>query len=177
MRLSSDDWYMTEKFGRKTMTFLVKDLTVAEKLYRLLGNDLDVEIEKHREVRSLDANAYFHVLCRKLAEKVGTSEDEMKKELVHKYGAVGRAKDGKVAGVMIPKGQDINAFYPYWRWYGETATCDQYLLLKQTHTMNTKEMSRLIDGTVSDCKVQGIETMSPEDLKAILGKWEPENDR
>lgn len=171
MRLSSDDWYMTEKFGRKTMTLLVKDLTVAEKLYKLLGNDLDVEIEKHREARSLDANAYFHVLCRKLSEKLGSSEDEIKKEMVLKYGSIGRGQDGRYAGVMIPKGQDIEAIYPYARWIGETETCDQYLLLKQTHTLDTKEMSRLIDGTVSDCKAQDIEVMPPEDLKAILGRW------
>lgn len=36
---------------------------------------LDVEIKKHREKRSLSANAYFHVLCNKISAETGESED------------------------------------------------------------------------------------------------------
>ena len=171
MKLSADDWYLEDRFGRKTCTFLVKDVTVADKLHSLLGNDLDIEIRKYRTVRSLDANAYFHVLCDKLAACLGSSKDEVKKDMVLKYGAIGRGSDGKYAGVMIPKGQDIGLIYPYYKWIGETEKCDQYLLMKQTHTMDSKEMSVLIDGTISECKAQGIETMAPEDLAVLIGRW------
>lgn len=40
---------------------------------------LDVEIKKHREKRSLSANAYFHVLCNKISAETGESEDAVKR--------------------------------------------------------------------------------------------------
>lgn len=36
---------------------------------------LDVEIKKHREKRSLSANAYFHVLCNKISAETGAIEE------------------------------------------------------------------------------------------------------
>ena len=42
---------------------------------------LDVEIKKHREKRSLSANAYFHVLCNKISAETGESEDAVKLRL------------------------------------------------------------------------------------------------
>ena len=42
---------------------------------------LDVEIKKHREKRSLSANAYFHVLCNKISAETGESEDAVKRRL------------------------------------------------------------------------------------------------
>ena len=56
---------------------------------------LDVEIKKHREKRSLSANAYFHVLCNKISAETGESEDAVKRRLVVSYGALARDKDGK----------------------------------------------------------------------------------
>ena len=43
---------------------------------------LDIEIKKHREKRSLSANAYFHVLVNKIAAETGESDDEVKRRLV-----------------------------------------------------------------------------------------------
>ena len=41
--------------------------------------DVNVEIKKYRRKRSLDANAYFHVLVNKIAEAQGLGEEEVKK--------------------------------------------------------------------------------------------------
>ena len=37
---------------------------------------------------------------------------------------------------------------------------------------NTKQMSRLIDAAVNDCKEQGIETLPPEEIKAMVNAYE-----
>ena len=37
--------------------------------------------------------------------------------------------------------------------------------------MNTQEMSRLIDGTVSQAKELGIETATPEELERMKNEW------
>lgn len=46
-----------------------------------------------------------------------------------------------------------------------------YLVYKDTHKMDTKEMSRLIDGAISEAKELGIETETPEQLEAMKKKW------
>ena len=45
---------------------------------KLKGFDLDIEIKRHRERRSNDANAYFHVLVNKIARKLEAGDDETK---------------------------------------------------------------------------------------------------
>ena len=48
----------------KQMLTLEVDSDVAEQFIELRDKDkLDIEIKPHRERRSLDANAYFHVLA------------------------------------------------------------------------------------------------------------------
>lgn len=74
---------------------------------------LDVEIKKHREKRSLSANAYFHVLCNKISAETGESEDAVKRRLVVSYGALARDKDGKPVGLKLPPTVDPSDFYPY----------------------------------------------------------------
>ena len=37
---------------------------------------------------------------------------------------------------------------------------------------DTKEMSRLIDNIVNDCKMYGIETKSQEEIDRLLEEWE-----
>lgn len=39
-----------------------------------------------------------------------------------------------------------------------------------SHTYNTKEMSRLIDGVVTRCKELDIETLPPDELKRMKGQ-------
>ena len=47
---------------------------------------LDIQIKKFRRKRSLDANAYFHVLVDKLAGKLGISKPRCKNLMIGRYG-------------------------------------------------------------------------------------------
>ena len=47
---------------------------------------LSIIIKPFRKKRSLSANAYFHVLVTKIAEKVGTSKAEAKNLMIGRYG-------------------------------------------------------------------------------------------
>ena len=38
-------------------------------------------------------------------------------------------------------------------------------------SFNSKQMSRLIDGVVQDCKVYGIETKSQQEINSLLESW------
>ena len=46
-----------------------------------------------------------------------------------------------------------------------------YYVMRGSHTYNTAEMSRLIDGTVSEAKALGIETLSPDELERMKQAW------
>ena len=44
-------------------------------------------------------------------------------------------------------------------------------------SFNTKQMSRLIDGVVQDCKACGIETKPQQEIDSLLKEWEEEHKR
>ena len=45
------------------------------------------------------------------------------------------------------------------------------LVMRGSHTYNTKEMSRLIEGTVQEAKALGIETATPEEIRRMEERW------
>lgn len=126
----------------------------------------DMTVKEYREKRSLTANAYFHVLCTKIAAALSTDIDSVKRDLVKRYGAAA-ILNGSPVTITIPKGVLAEMYYPYCEWIHGDKDGDTYLLMKQTHVMDTKEFARLIDGTVSDAKELGIETLPPEELERL----------
>lgn len=128
-------------------------------------------IEKRKKKRSLNANAYFHVMVNEIARATGMSDDECKIKEVLQYGTIAKNIDGSPVTVKLPKGTDISQFYKYSKWYGEKDGFDFYMFYKETHTLDSSEMAKLIDGVVSDCKLLGIETLDDLKLKALLSEW------
>jgi len=172
MKLKGKEFRLVPTSEGVYCSFYVRDPEELEKtITALKGGPAWVEISRVEDVRSLSANAYFHVLASKIAAAQNTSLDEVKKHLVLEYGTLKRGTDGKYIGAQIPKGQTIDDIYPYCKWIGATQKFDQYLFMKQTHTLDKTEMGKLIDGTVNECRELGIETLPPEDLNAIMGRW------
>lgn len=134
------------------------------------------EVKEYKEKRSNDANAYFHVLVNKLARYINISDKEMKIRMNLQYGTIAKDENGNSVGVKIPKGTDITQFYDYAKWFGECEEngikFDKYLFYKQTHTLNTKEMSQLINGVVEECRERGIETKTQLEINSLLESWD-----
>lgn len=128
--------------------------------------DYEAVIKEYREKRSLTANAYFHVLCTKIATALRTDIDSTKQMLVKRYGTAAIV-NGQPITITIPKGVLAETYYPYCEWLNGDANGDTYLLMKQTHVMNTQEFARLIDGAVDEAKELGIETLPPEELERL----------
>lgn len=145
------------------------------------GKVYDIEVKQHRERRSLDANAYFHVLVGKIADTLGIGFEECKTNLVTEYGAFERDSDGVKVGFKLPATVDVSKIYRYVKCFdtreenGKLFNC--YIVFKHTHLMDTKEMSRLIDGAVFEAKELGIETLPPEKLAAMMERWNAQNDK
>lgn len=48
-----------------------------------------------------------------------------------------------------------------------------YLFYKRTHTLDSKEMARLIDGAIYVAKGLGIDTDTPEQIARYKEEWHP----
>lgn len=136
-------------------------------------DDLAVEMKKYRQKRSLDANAYFHVLVGKIADALTISKAKAKNVLICKYGQPFLLTDGS------PLFYKTNAPEEF-MWEQETlhaipikydGVATFYKIYRGSHTYNTKEMSVLIDGTVADAKELEIETLPPAELQAMKERW------
>ena len=166
---------MSIGLNRKYRITVEVDQDFREDFEKLKGQDLDVEIKKHRDKRSKSANAYFHVLVNKIAAVRGGSEEDAKKSLVIEYGALAKDEDGFTAGLKLPVAVDPDTVYPYVKWFdtreenGRMFNC--YLMYKQTRLMDSKEMARLIDGAIEVAKELGIETDTPEQLARYKEVW------
>lgn len=151
---------MKKIIGRKTdiLCFLIQSR----------DEETKYELSEHKDKRSLNANAYFHVLVNKLADVLNKSNQEMKIELNLKYGTLARTEDGKIMGCMIPKYVDIKTFYEYAECYKEDDKYGYYMFYKRTSELNSKEFARLLEGTVQECKQQDIETLDEIEIKRLI---------
>lgn len=174
MRLQAAGFNLTRDYrGNWIFSMVLKNESVRDAMNlfdkQKPGKVYDVEIKQHREQRSLTANAYFHLLCNKLAAALGVSNDEMKVHLVRLYGTAAEV-DGHQIELRIPKGSKVEDYYPYTEWLHGDAEADYYAAYKQTHVLNGKEFARLIDGTISECKALGIETLPPDELARLYAQ-------
>lgn len=136
-------------------------------------NDIDVEIKKHRKKRSLDANAYFWVLCDRLSVATGIPKKELYREYVKNIGGNcyhGCFKDSEIDSVLSD--WERNGL----GWITETMEsqidgCTVAVLFYGSSQYDNSQMSRLIDFVVEDCKDNNIETMTPDELARIKEEW------
>lgn len=152
------------------------DLGKAMALVRRHKNKLyDLEVKEHREKRSLDANAYCWVLIHKLAAVMGMKPTEVYLNAVLNV--------GNNYTPMCVREQDVERFKKSWQSNGlgwpvldlgssQVPGCRNLMAYHGSSTYDTKQMSRLIDGLVQDCKALDIETLPPEKLALMKEAWD-----
>lgn len=161
-------------FTRKLNITLQIETEPIEELNSLQGIDLSVKVGKFRRKRSQDANAYFHVLVGKLADKLHTSKAECKNRLITSYGQQLFLDNGQMVVIKsnIPTEemakQEMLHCLPFKS--GEKGTV-YYKVFRGSHTYDSREMAILIEGTIEECKNMGIETLPPKELERLLKKW------
>ena len=136
--------------------------------------DVEVTIRKHRQKRSLDANAYAWVLIHKLSEATGTPVSEVYRRGIRDIG--GNAQ------IVCVQDKAVEKLCEAWEkhglgWVTDTTKsklegCTNVVLYYGSSTFDTAQMSRLIDGLVQDCRAVGVETMPPDKLAALVGGWD-----
>ena len=140
-----------------------------------LDGELSVEIKKWRNTRSLNANAYFHVLVDKIAKAVKLSAEDVKVKMNLDYGTIAKDEKGLKVGFKVLKEVPITKFVKYAKPIDEVIENGKvfvkYLIHKETHTLTTDEMARLIDGTIQEAQQLGIETITPEEKAKMISLW------
>ena len=172
----------------------------AEEINDLLDCDIAIRLNKYRNKRSLDANAYFYVLVNKIAERAKISDIEVHDKLLSQnlaYVIENGAVDWIVAdwksnayrlvklAVTEHGKQQFKYYYdslqdvvlnktsgtPYVDKAGEPKKSRIFWHIKGSHEMDSKEMARLIDSTIVEAKELGIETLTCEELERMKASW------
>ncbi|MBE5036182.1 hypothetical protein [Gallibacter intestinalis] len=134
----------------------------------------DLRIEKKRKKRSLDANAYAWALINKLAEKLRSTSEEVYQECIRKYGfrTIVLVKNDLLKDVMTAfNNQGLGNYSEVIGQSQNNKNGTNVQLYFGSSKYDTKQMARFIDGIVSDCKEQGIETMTPEEIEKLKVAW------
>lgn len=130
-------------------------------------------IKEYREKRSLDANSYCWLLIGKLAEHYDVPPEDVYRQEIRSVGPY----------EVIPVREDAAERWPaIWGGGGTGFLCDDmgpgkipgyrnFRCWYGSHVYDTKQMSRLIDAIVRDCKDAGIETLPPDKLGAMMEEW------
>lgn len=143
----------------------------------LQGKELDIVARVHREKRSLNANAYFHVLSGRIAEVNGTSLNHEKNRLIREYGQY-EIIDGMIPTLMAKgKYEDkmLDMEGVHLKVVERPGEMVKMAVMRGSHTYDTAEMSRLIDATVEEAKELKIETMTPDQLERMKSAWTKRN--
>lgn len=130
------------------------------------------DLKEHKERRSLNANSYFHVLCDKLRQYNRVSMARQKNELIAEFGQL-EYVDGEqvVLKSQIPPEKLLEQEHLHLKFITFKNDGYFYRVCRGTHSYDTAEMAKLIDGTVEACKAAGIETLPPRELERIKAAW------
>lgn len=161
-------------YGRKT-TLLTLEIEgdARRSADELQDRRLTVSLKPYRKHRSVDANAYFHVLVGEIADALRISKPRAKNIMICRYGQQEYLENGQPAVIKtnIPPEamleQEALHLWPC----GSDGNATFYKLFRGSHSYDTREMSVLIDGTIADAKELGIETLPPDEIKQMEERW------
>ena len=129
--------------------------------------DYELVIDKARQKRSNDANRYFWELVGQLSAKINVAPVEIYKTFI---------KDVGDNYEVIPiKDKAVETWIKNWTSKGIGWVCDvigesklrgytNVICYYGSSTYDSKQMTRLIDLCATECKAQGIETLTPSEI-------------
>lgn len=139
----------------------------ADSLKKLMDADIEVDIKKFREKRSLSQNAYAWSLITKIAQSVNPpmNKEEVYIEMLKRYG------QGGIISVQKDKADDVIRAFDYYIPKGEGQVNGKEFLHLMVYVgssqYDTKEMSVFVSGIVEEAKDLGIETMTPDEIARL----------
>lgn len=127
----------------------------------------DVKIDKHREKRSLNANAYLWKLVTEIGNILNKSKEEVYLQMLIDY--------GQSEMVSILSEIDVKGYFKYYKLAGTSILngkeFNHYKIYKGSSEYDTKEMSILLNGVVQEAKNLGIKTKDDIELERLIKEW------
>lgn len=154
--------------GKITVMFELNEQSTVQKMMDEFAIAyLAIKIDRYREKRSLNANAYAWVLIGKIGDATRASKEEVYLKMLKDYG------QSDLVSVLahIP----VEHYFKYYEEAGESTLNGKrfkhYRVYKGSSEFDTREMSIFIDGIVSEAKNLGIETMTPNEIAKMKSLW------
>lgn len=120
------------------------------------------EVKEYKEKRNLDQNAKYWKLLNELALTLKISVEELHFKMLKDY--------SQRYEILVPKDTKLRGIEYYER-KSKVIRNDQEFIVYQvftpSHELNTREFALLLQGLCEECKEQGIETLSPDELKRL----------
>ena len=152
--------------GSLTVT-LSLPMQYADTIKALMQDEINVEIKKWRDKRSLSANAYAWVLITKIAQCIDPpmNKEDVYVEMLKRYG------QGGIISVRKDKQDEVLRAFDYYSVKGEGEVKGKpfvhVMVYVGSSKYDTKEMSTFISGIVEEAKDLGIETLTPDELAKL----------
>ena len=169
--------------GKALMTIEINEKSTAKAVFNEFNDTtkLSVKVSKYREKRSLNANSYCWALCSLLSEKMSSSKVKYTKEDIYKNAI----KELNIYRDFTLPPQEAYTLQKAWEMLGTGWVTEQVDYSEDGSNVvircyygssqyNTKQMSRLIDNLVQDCRAVGIETMPQNEIDSLCMEWEYE---
>ena len=164
-------------FSGKLVVSFTTEKRLAEAFNNLPDKPLVLTVKEYRPKRSRDANAYFWTLCDKVAEKLNITKEEVYKEKIKECG---------VFEIVPLKNEAVDRYTAMWGknglgWFCESMGASKIqgytnvITYFGSSTYNSKEMSRITDSLMEDCKELGIQTVSPVELQKMYEEYRGKN--
>ena len=148
-----------------------KQLDIIEQLKN--EGKLNIDLKKYRKKRSNDANAYTWVLLGELQNVLNIPKEEIYRDLIRNIGSY---------EIVPVKNEAVERFRQAWSknglgWITETMKSKlegftNVVAYYGSSTYNTKEMARLTELLVEECKQFGIETKPQAEIDSLLKEWD-----
>lgn len=143
-----------------------------------LKDDTDyvLKIKQYRKKRSNNANKYMWALCGKLSDVLNISSVEIYQTAIKEIGLYRDVELSEEIAKFQRSGWELIGL----GWFSEQidyAENGNDVIIRfyyGSSVYNSKQMARLIDYIVNECKQQDIETATPEELARLCEDWHPE---
>lgn len=122
------------------------------------------EVKEYKEKRNLDQNAKYWKLLNELALTLRISVEELHFKMLKDY--------SQRYEIFVPSNVKLRGIEYYERKSKIIKNNQEFIVyhvFTPSHELNTREFALLLQGLCDECKEQGIETLSPDELKRLEG--------
>lgn len=166
--------------GKPLISFEVNEGQPALKVaQRFEGcSKINIKLSKHKEGRSLNANAYYWCLIGKLAKALNISTSYCHNVMLRRYGVLEMVDETPVYLLIqdteeaTKKADEAETYHikptSNVRTGNDGKTYRTYMLLKGSSQYDTAEMAALISGLRDECTNVGIPVETPDEIANLL---------